>query len=852
MKRISRALWMKEFSASRSALATFMRLAMPLLLCAAVFPLAAEEASSAKSAAPSAAEPPPLQVGALIPPPADPSFLDAWRRQLAKWKGDAHKANGYDPAKSSYCLPEFAWAARNYSCAFAMLWDSRLLDPATGKFKSAEYLAQMRQEFGSFDSILLWQAYPVMGIDSRNQFDYYRDMPGGLEGLRKLVQDFHEAGVRCYITYNPWDVYTRREPVSDFVALRDIIVAIDADGIFLDALGNAAGLRATIDGPGGKAGVVLEGEFMAELANLPDLHNSWAQDKAKGDSPAPGVLRNKWYEPRHINHQIERWNTDHSAELHSAWMNGSGIMVWDNIFSSPNNVQWSARDKSLLRAMLPILRRYHDLFANQDNWTPLVKTVQPDVYASLWASGGERLWTIVNRAGTAKSGSVLKIPHEADNLYFDLVAGQGLKAVPAGGEVELAVSIQPRGLGCVYAAKEGEIKPDLKKFLASQAEIRTREDWSTARPEQKERLIAVKPTKRYTSVKELPPGMIPVAPVSGLKMKTTFRTTQSRECGGYQAPAERTVRLKPYAIDETVVTNDQFRKFLEKSTFRPAHGANFLKHWDSGNPPAGKGDHPVVNVDLSDARAYAAWAGKRLPTEEEWQFAAGGPQQIAYPWGAEDDSGRRNGGRTDGSGTNGKGFALGETSPVRQYDGSHSGFGDGRSPLGCLDMCGNVWQLVEGERFDGISHYNVLKGGSFYKIWIDKDVVGSYGYNWYGDGGPQTTDFATKFLMSWPGRDRCATIGFRCAADLHDPFIAAEPAGQTASPGKTVKFAVSALGTGPVSYQWQRDGKPIPGANEATYETGAVQSGDSGASFTCIVTGADGSVSSAPAALDVK
>lgn len=794
--------------------------------------------------------PPPLVVGALIPPPADPALYGVWRQQLADWKTSAHTSYGYNPAASTYNDAAFAWSKSNYNCAFAMLWDTRLLDPVTGRFRVAEFLEEMRLEYGSFDSIMLWQAYPVMGVDNRNQFDHYRDMPGGLEGVRNLVRDFHAAGVKCFLSYNPWDVYTRREGVSDTEALRAMIVATDADGIFLDTAENVAGLRAALDGPSGKPGVILEGEFMAGLGNIPTLHNSWAQGTAAADTPAPSVLRNKWYEPRHLNHQIDRWNSDHGAELACAWMNGSGIMVWDNIFSNPNNLLWSEKNKSFLRAVLPIQRRYTGAFANLTNWTPLVTSAMTDVYASLWRSGGERVWTLINRSDSARTGAVLQVVHETGVRYFDLIAGQELFPAPTGGVVTLTVTLQPKGPGCLLAAKTEDLQAGMEAFLAGQQAVHARLNWSASRPARTEVLVPVQPTLKYKTVSELPPGMKVVGPVKNFQVDVTFRTW-SRECGGYSSPWSRTVNLGPYAIDEALVSNDDFHAFLSGSGFVPTHPTNFLRHWSGGLPPAGKEDHPAVYVDLSDARAYAAWAGKRLPTEDEWQYAAGGPGKLNYPWGNTDDPTRRNGEANDGSGANGNGFPVGDTSPVRRYDGTHPGYGDGRSPLGCYDMCGNVWQMVEGERFDGISHYNVLKGGSYFKVWIDAAVPGSFGYNWYADGGATNTRFATKFLMSWPGRDRSATIGFRCVVDLHDPFLSAEPADQTVPVGQSVAFSAATVGTAPVTYQWFRNGAILPGATSSVYHAGPVAVADSGAGFSVVVAGRDGAVTSRVAAVTV-
>jgi hypothetical protein len=181
---------------------------------------------------------------------------------------------------------------------------------------------------------------------------------------------------------------TRPEGVQDLDVLVAMIVAIDADGIFLDTMDRGGDeFRARLDRA--KRGVVLEGEGALRLSNIHDHHMSWAQNF--NDSAAPGVIRNKWFERRHMLHQIDRFNRDHSAELHTAWMNGAGMMVWENVFGTW--VGWSLRDRSLYRAMLPIQRRYVKLFCGE-RWTPLVQdTGVKGVYASLWEGDGVRLWT---------------------------------------------------------------------------------------------------------------------------------------------------------------------------------------------------------------------------------------------------------------------------------------------------------------------------------------------------------------------------------------------------------------------------------------------------------------------------
>jgi formylglycine-generating enzyme required for sulfatase activity len=615
-----------------------------------------------------------------------------------------------------------------------MLCDEAFYNPSDGSYRIEAFLSDGIRQVGGYDSIVLWHAYPRIGLDDRNQFDFYRDMPGGLRGLRTVADVCHKRGVRVFVDYNPWDRGTRPEGISDLDALASLVAAIDADGIFLDTMKHgASAFRATLDHA--RAGVVLESEGALPLENIAGHHMSWAQWFP--ESWVPGVLRNKWFERRHMQHQIRRWDRDHSSELHAAWMNGSGILIWENVFGSW--VGWNGRDRSILRAMLPIQRRYRRLFSGE-GWTPLVSHEQPGLYASLWEGDGVRLWTLVNRSQKEVRGTLLKTESREGVQYFDLIAGRELGPGPV-----ITGAIRPRGIGAVVAAKPEALGRDWSEFLASQREIEQRTGSITAFPA---RTVALRPITP-TLAAPVPSGMVEIAP-SRFHMKVRMRV---RECGFYESQSdisltspslhemvwfERTVQLDRYAIDLTPVTNAQYAAFLKAGGYQPRFTENFLKHWSNRAPPPGKEDHPVVYVDLEDARAYARWAGKRLPREEEWQYAAEGDEQRLYPWGDEMKPGMCNDGATPGT-----------TSVTR--------FPAGRSPFGCYDMCGNTWEWTESERSDGRTRFAMIRGGSWFQ---------ARGSEWYMDGGPQPSNFSQKFLLLWPGLDRCATIGFRCVVDL--------------------------------------------------------------------------------------
>ena len=93
------------------------------------------------------------------------------------------------------------------------------------------------------------------------------------------------------------------------------------------------------------------------------------------------------------------------------------------------------------------------------------------------------------------------------------------------------------------------------------------------------------------------------------------------------------MHIKSFRIDKYPVTNAQFKKFVDTAHYHPQDDLNFLRDWQNGKYPDGWDNKPVTWVSIEDARAYAAWAGKRLPHEWEWQYAAQGTDGRTYPWG---------------------------------------------------------------------------------------------------------------------------------------------------------------------------------------------------------------------------
>jgi formylglycine-generating enzyme len=363
--------------------------------------------------------------------PDDPADWPRWREELMAWRAAARA--GYSGAL--YDLPAFEWTQRCFSVALVWLWDELLYDFASKCF-APERLLEAAEAFGGFDGVVLWHAYPVIGIDDRNQFDWYRDVPG----IRELVAALHAHHVRVFVDYNPWDTGTRRESVDDTRAVADVIRWLDADGVFLDTMKEAPqALRDALDTVG--PGIAFEGESTLPLARIEDHHLSWAQWFA--DSPVPGVIRARWFEQRHMLHHTRRWNRDHAEELHSSWLNGTGMLIWDVVFGVW--VGWSERDCALLRTMVDVQRRHARLLTTGE-WTPLAaQSENVQVVGSRWRGEGT-LWALSNRASSPFSGTV-----DLDGNTVELaLPARGLAAVEPDG----TIVVSPGGLPETFPPRE--------------------------------------------------------------------------------------------------------------------------------------------------------------------------------------------------------------------------------------------------------------------------------------------------------------------------------------------------------------------------------------------------------------
>lgn len=700
--------------------------------------------------------------------PTTPADTGAWLAAMKAWRTSERARINYDPI--NYTRPELQWAQRNPIQPQVMIEDRFIYNPATQRYTVDRYLDDVTRRYGGIDSALLWPTYPNIGVDNRNTVEMMRDLPGGLAGVRQLVDDFHARGVRVLFPIMSWDTDTHDPGAASWAEiLPGVMKQIGADGLNGDVM--TAVTKDYFDKALAEGyPLVLEPELgLGMLLDIPAATsreslgwNTMSWGYWTNDAAVPWVSVNKWLEPRHTVHVNDRWSMSKIDLLHSAFFNGTGLESWENIWGIWNGM--TERDDEATRRVATIERAFPKLLVSS-KWEPHTPTLQSSVYASEWPSetGTQTLWTIINRDTTPRSGAQLDIKHSPGIRYYDLWNGAELQPALTGNRAVLSFPIEDKGFAAVLASKPADLPANFADFLRTMNNYARRplSSLSAANvilPQTMTRIAETRKAQKPPTGTVHVPGANYRFATSGVEIEGENRPGVGVQFPGESQPGRyhaQTINIKPFYIDKTPVTNEQFQRFMDATGYRPADSHNFLASWDRNSQQRptykpGWGNKPVTWVSIEDARAYARWAGARLPHSWEWQYAAQGLDNRNYPWGSAFDAARVPTPFSERT----------ELPPPDDVDAHPTG----ASPFGALDMVGNVWQWTD-EFTDEHTRTATLRGGSYCH------PVASFIINWYfpSDQTAYRLDHQSKYLLMAPGRDRAATIGFRTVVDAAEP-----------------------------------------------------------------------------------
>jgi iron(II)-dependent oxidoreductase len=671
--------------------------------------------------------------------PASVKATEDWLRDMKAWRYERLTRMGYDDAE--YRRPELLWTQRNFVQPQSMVEERYFFDPVQGKYTVDRFLDDLDARYGGIDSVLLWPVYPNIGIDNRNQWDLTRDLPGGVPALRKMVEEFHKRGVRVFFPTMAWDNGTRDAGMPHWEATAKLMAEIGADGVNGDTF-NGLPLAYRKASDASSHAVAFEPEGAPQDDGMLAWNNqSWAY----WNYPfVPMASKLKWLEPRHMINVCDRWARNHTDNLQAAFFNGAGFESWENVWGIWN--QMTPRDGEALRRISKIYRAVPDLLVSKD-WTPHVATQRYGVYSSMFPLRGRTLWTLVNRNEFRVDGPVIAVEHRAGRRFYDLWNGSELKPRVEGERAVLDLPLEEHGYAAVLALDAGATSEGLDALITQMRAWATKplmsysKEWKFL-PQQ---LVEIPTTPVAATA---PAGMLSIPGgefdfnVAGIEIEGDNMIGLDVQYPWEDSPRRshrHPMTIKPYFMDKTPVTNADFKRFLDASHYKPADAHNFLRHWADGSPRSGDENRPVVWISLEDARTYAKWAGKRLPHEWEWQYAAQGTDGRLYPWGNTWDENA-------------------VPTPCKERDlapapvvGDHP---KGASPFGVEDLVGNVWQWTD-EYVDDHTRAGILRGGSYFQ---------PQGSNWYFPQAYKLSEHG-KYLLMAPSKDRAGALGFRCVVD---------------------------------------------------------------------------------------
>lgn len=683
-----------------------------------------------------------------------------------------------------YRRTDLQWVRHAYLMTLLFAWDKEYRNASAGPRAFERFLDARSPELGPYDVFVIWPTWPRLGVDQRNQFDLYQDLPGGLDGLREQAEVMHQREGKYFVSYNPWDASTRKE--EHLKGMQALLRATDADGVVLDTWGNSSReFQAAVDSV--KPGIVLYSEGMAVPQDMPGIVTGRVHDAL---FMPPPLNMNKYIKP---DCAIFRVMQAAEGRLHReaavCLFNGYGVEL---------NVMRTGRPATLdedyryIGRVVKTLRDNSTAFLTHD-WEPLIPSAVDSVWVNRWPSPGKTVYTVYSLRPDGFAGPLFAVREDSSRHYVSLWHHRELNPTKGAGADSIPVVVHGFSRSWLGTRMEGNVDC-IGAFPMLLKVSRTRDSLYVDAPDSSGRIVISAGNPGYAAPqKEFPAGrhafsvLSLFGPLEGkivvqlyeerelrderiveIPLGTPYlmpgspRTEPASACppemkeipGGaiaysvvsledpnpvIPAPDQKIplrMEIHRFFIDTYPVTNAEFLRFLTLSGYHPKDSVNFLRQWRNGRPLPGTEHQPVVWVSLDDARAYAQWAGKRLPTGVEWQYAAQGSDGRAYPWGNALDSTRCNCG-------------VGHSTPVDAYP-------SGKSPFGVEDLVGNVWQLTDDVYDDGSYQFVMMRGGSYF------DPTASV---WYVKGGPRPVNQHQMLLLVSPGFDRNATVGFRCVKD---------------------------------------------------------------------------------------
>ena len=308
-----------------------------------------------------------------------------WQNGLLKVFRDKKLYDVENFNDSLYKRKDLAWIKNTYLMHLMMAWDKFFYNANQKEYTLPHFVERGNKLYGGDDIITIWPTWPTLGLDQRNQFDLYKDLPGGLTAIHKWSNYLKAENKHLFVSYNPWDVDTREQ--NHYTGLSWLIKNTNADGVVLDTQGSSSdSLQNAADTV--KKGVIMYSEGMAVPKDMQGIlagrvHNALYYP--------PFLNLNKFIQPGFAVFRVaELYKEPIQREFATSFFNGYGTEI--NIMAA-GQPEWVEKQYAYLGKTTLLLRQLSENF-NSANATPLIPTNADSIWVNQWSTDNRIVYTV--------------------------------------------------------------------------------------------------------------------------------------------------------------------------------------------------------------------------------------------------------------------------------------------------------------------------------------------------------------------------------------------------------------------------------------------------------------------------
>ncbi len=361
------------------------------------------------------------------------TYGGSWQNGLLKVFRDKKLYDVENFNDSLYKRKDLSWMRNTYLMHLMMTWDKFFYSTPKNEYALPDFINRGNKLYGGDDIIAIWPSWPTLGLDQRNQFDLYKDLPGGLSAIKKISNDLSKQQKHLFVSYNPWDVDTRVQ--NHYTGLSWLINNTAADGVVLDTQGSSSDtLQKAADAV--RAGVIMYSEGMAVPKDMQGIISGRVHNALYYP---PMLNLNKYIQPGFAIYRVaELYKEPINREFATSFFNGYGTEI--NIMA-PGQPDWVEKQYAFLGKTTRLLRQLSDNF-NSSDAMPLIATTADSIWVNRWGTPQRVVYTIYSTIPQGYKNNLFVVTPRYNWHFVDVYHHKLLKPTYKNGRYYLEVETE--------------------------------------------------------------------------------------------------------------------------------------------------------------------------------------------------------------------------------------------------------------------------------------------------------------------------------------------------------------------------------------------------------------------------